>query len=272
MATTVKEAFKEFASNVNITDRQETVVANCRANVVSKIKAKLQLNKEEARVIGSWDRDSLIRYLPEGDIDVMVILHYGQNKGWDTAEGTGQVLRRFKAILDEAYPNTPCSVDRNCVTMKLSEFRLDVVPAFSINSGGYQIPDTCRKKWISTDPVAFAEYMTQINKNMNGSFKPLVKMVKAWNREVGKPLQGFHLECILYNRYSSYTQSYTYSSMLCCFLEALPGYLSAGSQAACLSQYLGRHPAQLWRAAGVDSAGIGCDRRHTARYCRPPAR
>jgi hypothetical protein len=52
-------------------------------------------------------------------------------------------------------------------------------------------------------------------------------MVKAWNREVSKPLRGFHLECILYDRYRGYTQSYTYSSMLCCFFEALPGYLSA---------------------------------------------
>jgi len=227
MATTVKEAFRQFASSVNITDRQEAAVAICKANVIAKIKAKLQLHSEEARVIGSWDRDSIIRYLSEGDVDVMVVLHYSQNKEWDTAEGTGQVLRRFKAILDEAYPNTPCGVDRNCVTMKLSQFRLDVVPAFSIDADGYQIPDTYRQEWIRTDPVAFAERMTQINKKMDCCFKPLVKMVKAWNREVGKPLRGFHLECLLHERYKEYTQAYTYSSMMCFFFEALPGYLAA---------------------------------------------
>lgn len=42
MATTVKEAFKEFAGNLNITDRQETAVAICKANIISKIKAKLK--------------------------------------------------------------------------------------------------------------------------------------------------------------------------------------------------------------------------------------
>lgn len=226
MATTIKESFKEFASNVNITDRQETVVTNCKANVIAKIKAKLDLHGDEARVIGSWDRDTLTRYLSEGDVDVMVILHYGANKAWDTADGTSQVLQRFKSILDEAYPKTPCGVDRNCVTMQLTEFRLDVVPAFSFDTGAYEIPDTYRKQWIHTDPVGFAERMTQINKKMDGSFKPLVKMVKAWNREVGKPLKGFHLECILHDRYKGYTQSYTYDSMLCLLFEALPGYLS----------------------------------------------
>jgi hypothetical protein len=225
MATTTKESFKEFASNINITDRQEGVVANCKANVIAKIKAKLQLHGDEARVIGSWDRDTLTRYLSEGDVDVMVILHYDANKGWNTAEGTARVLQRFKEILDEAYPKTPCGVDRNCVTMGLSEFRLDVVPAFQLHSGGYTIPDTYRKQWIGTDPVKFAALMTQVNKNMDGCFKPLIKMVKAWNRDVGKPLRGFHMECILYERYKSYSQSYSYDSMICRFFEALPEYL-----------------------------------------------
>lgn len=225
MATTVKEPFRQFASNVNITDRQETAVANCRANVVAKLKAKLTLHSDEARVIGSWDRNTLIRYLSEGDVDVMVILHYGANKGWDTAAGTTQALQRFKSILDEAYPDTPCGIDQNCVTMKLTKFRLDVVPAFSLKDGGYKIPDTHRKAWIQTDPIRFAEQMTETNKNMDGTFIPLVKMVKAWNREVGKPLKGFHIECMMQERYATYMKSYTYSSMLCRFFEALPGYL-----------------------------------------------
>ena len=71
--------------------------------------------------------------------------------------------------------------------------------------------------------------MTQINKTMAKDFIPLVKMVKAWNREVGKPIKGFHLECMMYDRYRTYTQTYTYDSMLRFFFEALPGYLKAAS-------------------------------------------
>src|SRR6266852_1801852 len=100
MATTIKESFKQFATNINITDRQTKAVTNCKTNVIAKIKAKLQLHTDEARVIGSWDRDTLTRYLSEGDADVMVVLHYGSNKQWDTPEGTSQALQRFKNILE----------------------------------------------------------------------------------------------------------------------------------------------------------------------------
>jgi hypothetical protein len=105
-----------------------------------------------------------------------------------------------------------------------------VVPSFAI--GGvehisyYTIPDSIRRQWVATNPFTFAEKITQVNNTMGGSFVPLIKMVKGWNREVGSPISSFHLECLMYERYSSYTQGYTYPSMLKVFFENLPGYLS----------------------------------------------
>ena len=212
MATTIKESFRQYASNLNITDRQSSAVTNCKNNVVRVLGEKLSLHPEKARVIGSWDRDTLTRYLTEGDVDVMVVLHYGDNKNWDSADGTVNALRRFKAILDDAYPKTPCSVDRSCVTMKLSQFRLDSVPAFKFTDGTYRIPDTYQRRWVSTDPIKFAGAITAVNKVMDGTFVPIIKMVKGWNREVGSPIRSFHLECMLHNHYKTYTQSYTYNS------------------------------------------------------------
>lgn len=226
MATTIAASFRAYASNLNITDRQATTVANCKNNMVTKLGAELSLHDQKARVIGSYDRDTLTRYLSEGDVDVMVVLHYGDNKGWDTADGTVNALSRFRKILDAAYPDTPCRVDRNCVTMKLSQFRLDVVPAFYFTDGSYSIPDTHQRRWIKTNPIKFANGITAINKKMDGDFVPLIKMVKGWNREAGWPIRSFHLECMLYKHYASYSQSYTYNSMLNVFLQALPGYLA----------------------------------------------
>ena len=230
MATTIIESFKQFASNVNISDRQETVVSNCRTNVVSKIKDKLSLHPDQqSKLIGSYDRDTLIRYLKEGDVDVMVVLHYQKNENWYNNDGVDKSLNRFRSILSEAYPKTECGVDRNCVTMKLTEFRLDVVPAFIFNDGSYRIPDTYRGKWIITNPVEFAEEITRINKNMNGDFIPLIKMVKAWNREYINQLRGFHIECMMVNHYKNYAQSYTKDSMLKVFFSNLPSYINAAS-------------------------------------------
>jgi len=230
MATTIKESFSQFATNLNITDNQEEAVSNSRKNVVSKISSELCLHTEQpSKLIGSYDRDTLIRYLTEGDVDVMVVLHYSKNKDWDNKEGITKVLNKFKGILENAYPDTDCKIDRNCVTMNLSKFRLDVVPAFKFDSGYYKIPDTYREKWLQTDPVGFAEEITRINKNMDGTFVPLIKMVKGWNRNYSKTLRSFHIECIMMKHYKDYKQSYTYDSTLKVFFYNLPNYINSAT-------------------------------------------
>jgi hypothetical protein len=226
MATTITAGFTEFKRNLEITDRQTALVSTRRTNVVDAIDKQLWLHTERSKVIGSWDRDTLTRYLSEGDEDVMVILDYSKHSDWDTSDGTIKVLDRFKAILDTAYPSTTKRRDRNCISMSFSEFRLDVVPAFKSNTGDYKIPDSIRKQWVYTNPIKFAEKITGVNKVMGGCFVPLIKMVKGWNRDVGWPIRSFHLECLLHYYFSSWTTCYTYPFMLKSFFGALPGYLA----------------------------------------------
>ena len=227
MATTIKAAFKVFSSNLELTDRQEALVSSPRENLEKALIRGLSLHSKEAtRVTGSWDRRTLTRYLSEADVDVMVILKYGVHKDWDTSEGTIKALDRFKALLDDAYPDTSKRRAQNCITMQFSEFKLDVVPTFKHVDGYYKIPDSVRKLWVPTNPFTFAEKITEVNKTMDERFVPLIKMVKGWNREVGWPVRSFHLECLMYNRYRSYKEGYTYCSMLKYFFEKLPDYLA----------------------------------------------
>lgn len=230
MATTVLQSFDDYLSNLEITDQQTTKVSNCRTNITAAIAKELSLHTERSKVIGSYDRHTLTRYLSEADIDLMVVLHYGDNKNWDTYSGTSAVLSEFKRILQNKYPKTTMAMDGNCVTMALTDFRLDVVPAFKVtddtNGDYYKIPDINRSEWLPTNPFAFADLMTQVNKNMNGAFKPLIKMVKGWNRDEGWLIKSFHLEAMMYHRYASYSRRYSYASMLALFFKDLPTYLS----------------------------------------------
>jgi hypothetical protein len=221
VATTISQAFREYASNLELYDRQQSLVAQRRANVVSALRRRLSLHTEESKVIGSWDRHTLTRFLSEGDVDVMVILDHYSHQHWDTPSGTISALDRFKSILDDAYTTTLTRRDRNCITMHFNEFRLDVVPAFK-NVGHYRIPDSIRRQWVRTDPFTFAQRLTTVNTIMDGTFVPLIKMVKGWNREVGWPIRSFHLECLLYDHFRRYAKAFTYPFMLKMFLEALP--------------------------------------------------
>lgn len=230
MATTVGQAFRQFSTNVEIGNRQIGLVSARRKNVVAALRSQLSLLQDEpSKLIGSYDRHTLTRYLSEADVDVMVVLHYGNNDAWYSPTGTVKALDRFKAILDAAYPTTYKRRDRNCIRMQFSEFKLDVVPAFRWQGGYYKIPDSVRQQWVSTNPLHFAEKISKINRSMDGTFVPLMKMVKAWNRSAGWPIRSFHLECLMYSHFQFYAQSYTYPSMLTLFFEALPGYLSRPS-------------------------------------------
>lgn len=226
MATTVPASFAEFASNTNITDRQVKTVSNCRYNVVEKLKSEISLFDQESLLIGSYDRDTMPRYLSKGDVDIMVIMHFANNRSWYSADGAVNALQKFRRVLTAAYPQTECGIDRNCVTMKLSQFRLDVVPAFYFNDGHYRIPDTYRRDWLPTRPKEFGQHITAINKNMDGCFVPFVKMIKAWNAQWQTTrIRSFHLECILAYAYAAHRQKYTYSSMAQVFFGQLAGYL-----------------------------------------------
>lgn len=226
MATTIKQSFQKFKENMEITDRQTTVVSTCWTNLVNTfIESHLSLHPQKNKVIGSYDRNTLIWPLSNGDVDLMIILHYEDNKENYNSEGTIKILDKFKYILDKKYPDTPKRRDRNCITMQLSQFRLDVVPAFYNSDWYYIIPDSIEKKWIDTNPIKFAEGITSINKKMEWYFIPLIKMVKSRNKNNWNLLNGYHIECMMYHRYKTYTKGYTYDSMMKVFFENLPNYI-----------------------------------------------
>ena len=230
MATTVKQAFRDFSSRVNITDTQNSLVSSRWNNVLDAIDRKLYLhNTKPSMLIGSYKRQTMLKPLSNNDVDLMLVLHYSKNKNWDNSDGTIYALNKFKEILDESFPQVSKRRDRNCITMSYSEFKLDVVPAFSIKGGYYKIPDSIRKEWISTDPDTFSSEISGINTNMGGSFVPMIKMMKAWSKNNGDLLEGFHIECMLHKRYEGYIEGYTYSSMFNLLFSYWSTYLSAAS-------------------------------------------
>jgi hypothetical protein len=231
MAKTIRQSFQEFASNLEITDRQTTLVAERRGNVVAALGKKLTLYPSSpSKLIGAYDRNTLIRPLSEGDVDVMVVLNYGAHEAWYTSDGTIKCLDRFREILDEAYPYTSKRRDRNCITMGFSEFRFDVVPAFYNNDDYYLIPDSIRRAWLPTNPFKFADRITEVNKHTNSTFVPLIKMVKAWNRENKYLLRSFQIECMMYSHFRLSTSELDYPYSLQQFFNSLSGYLSGATK------------------------------------------
>jgi hypothetical protein len=77
--------------------------------------------------------------------------------------------------------------------------------------------------------------VTDVNKRMSGTFVPLIKMVKGWNRAADWPIRSFHLEAMLYYHFTGVVgwferldaefHGFSYPWMLKSFFGELPRYL-----------------------------------------------
>lgn len=150
------------------------------------------LRVEDSFLTGSYSRNTMIAPLKEADVDIFVVLNASY---FD--QGQAGLLDLVKRTLRKTYTRTP-DISRNgqAVTIRFDDFMVDVVPAFHRKGGGFLIPDSVNTNWISTDPKAHTRIVTQANAAHNEDLVPLIKMIKAWNRSIGRHFRSFHLEVL----------------------------------------------------------------------------
>lgn len=196
MATTIQQSFQKLKENLEITDLQASIISTRQKNVREVLEAGMTVL--DSFLTGSYSRSTMIAPLKEADIDIFIVLdskyfqyYNGQNGG------QAGLLDFVKKTLRKTYTQTP-DVSRNgqAVTVRFTDFVVDVVPGFHRQGGGYLIPNSINQNWISTDPKKHVEIMTAVNKAHNNDLVPLVKMTKGWNKNSGKYFRSFHLEVL----------------------------------------------------------------------------
>jgi hypothetical protein len=196
MATTVKQAFQKLKENLEITGLQEETVSTRQKSVREVLDAGLSV--KESFLTGSYYRRTMIKPLNDADVDIFVVLDVSYYHNYNGQNG-GQagLLDLVKRTLRKTYTKTP-DISRNgqAVTICFADFRVDVVPAFYRQGGGFLIANSIRQCWISTDPKKHVTIMSDSNSKHNGDMVPLVKMIKGWNKNVGSFFMSFHLEIL----------------------------------------------------------------------------
>ncbi len=198
MATTIPQSFLKLKQNLEITDYQETTISTRQKSVRGVIEGGITLVDPYSFLTGSYSRQTLIAPLKEADIDIFFVLHpdyYNHYNGQNG--GQAGLLDWVKRILLKTYTKTP-NISRNgqAVTIRFDDFIVDVVPGFKRQGGGFLIPNSINQSWISTDPKKHVEIMSAANKAHNSDLIPLIKMIKAWNKNNNKYFSSFHLEVI----------------------------------------------------------------------------
>jgi len=196
MPRTIPASFTQFKASLEITDLQTETVSTRHSNVRSAVEGSLKVI--DSFLSGSYARQTLIAPLNQADVDIVLILDPEYFHNYDGQNG-GQsgLLDLLKRTLKKTYPNTP-DISRNgqAVTIRFTDFAVDVVPAFHRNGGGFLIPNSITQTWLPTDPKQHVTIWSAANKAHNGDLVPLIKMLKAWNRASGAFLRSFHLEAI----------------------------------------------------------------------------
>lgn len=209
-ATTLNAAILNFLSDLELTDTQTKQVAARQTSVRATAESNALIDIDDSHLIGSYARDTQIKSLNSGDridVDCLLVLKTSQHnlhKYWHATDGGRQLLEDLRRSLRE-YQGLDVKIDHPAVTISWSDMKMELVPAFHRQEGGFLIPanNGWNNSWQATSPLKDAEHLSNLNKATKGEFKPLIKMLKAWNRNFGKVLPSFAIETALYHSIGS---------------------------------------------------------------------
>lgn len=202
MPTSISAGFQTFRSNLEITDLQAPVLATRQQRVRDAVASGFVVL--DSFLTGSYARDTLIAPLKQADVDIFTVMdpRYCNNQ---TPQG---LLDQVREHLRVTYPSTPrVSKNGQAVTITFTDFKVDVVPAFFRNGGGYLMPDANAGVWLKTNPKQHVELWSKANEYHQGDLIPLIKMLKAWNRAHSERFRSFHLEALAVKIFTSVTIS-----------------------------------------------------------------
>jgi hypothetical protein len=194
---TVTEAFDTFKSELELPDSKREQASKAQQDIRARLANHLYV--PDSLLTGSYARYTKI--YPLDDIDI--ILKRNTDRVALRHDGGGvsptQALDEVADAIRKAYPLTATIKKQSRsinAQIKGLDFGFDLIPAWMRTPDGYWIPDTDSNSWIPTNPEWHAQLMTDANAKLQLRLKPVIKMVKHWNRNNYELLRSFHIELI----------------------------------------------------------------------------
>lgn len=208
MASTVAQAFDEFEAKLRPTDHQKATIADRRRVTASYLSGSFDAGSGmqllSTKVIGSAGRDTIIR--PIDDIDVLAVF---EDAAFYNYQGDSRkFLYRVRDALSKYGVRVVGARGQAVRLFYDAAPHVDIVPAVRRDSGGYFIPSGetdfwGRHRWITTDPDEHARWMSAHNSVLGNNLKPLIRLLKHWNRVHSSHVRSFHLEVMAADTFGS---------------------------------------------------------------------
>lgn len=193
MPYTVPVSFDKFVGNISLTgDHNDT--ANARKDrVVSLLGNTFTIL--DAFPTGSIPKDTALK--GDADLDVMAVLHYGKHIKGRAPE---QVLQAVRDALGQYRTNV--RKNGQAVTLYYESWpNVDIVPVSKVtNDDGsvshYNVPDMNSGNWLPSRPRRHAAAIQAKATECGSQFKPLVRMIKEWNKNHSDLMESYHIEVL----------------------------------------------------------------------------
>lgn len=204
MATNTAEAFDEFKAKLQPTPAQQETIES-RRDVTHRYLAESfgpasNLPLIRTTLIGSASRGTIIR--PLDDIDVLAEFSNAHGAWTSYRHDSKAFLYRVREALN-AYRVEVVGARGQAVRLFYkSAPHVDIAPVFAYQGGGYALPNGSGG-WLTTDPDAHKAFIEKRNNELGSRLKPLVRLLKRWNRVHSGYLKSFHLEVMVASTFTS---------------------------------------------------------------------
>lgn len=196
----VRRRFTQFDANLALTPAQRQDGFTKRNGVVSSLNRHYYESlstTDNSFLIGSWGKGTATR--PPRDVDIYFVLPVSVYYRFQSYVGNRQsaLLQEVKTVLAATYPDTDMRGDGQVILVRFGSYNVEVVPAFLLQNGRYCICDTHnRGSYKQTDPWAELHHIDATDQANNRNLRPLIRMLKAWQRNCSVPLKSFQLELL----------------------------------------------------------------------------
>lgn len=184
----------DFVSKITPTDKQEEIISTAVDNLSNHLlNEDNTLHVVDVFLNGSYLRDTIIR--PVEDIDVFVVIDEEQYNSNGVNPKPQSVLDKFKAYLNgKSDYEGKVRQSRPCVTIDLSKFHIDVLPALN-KDGVLKIPNSTLSGWTKTSPKELLDQLNNTDTKCMNMLRPVIRAIKSWKRINGLDnFPSFHIE------------------------------------------------------------------------------
>jgi len=142
---------------------------------------EFETESPHTRLSGSYSRSTAIEVIP--DVDVLMFVPVDQLDRTPNA-----VLLQLHEVLQD-YPAAAINTEGQRRSVRLEfpadDLYLDIVPAVAEEGldKALKVPDRPQEEWIPSDPLGYAERLTNLNQTNGEKVVPLIKLMKAWRDE-----------------------------------------------------------------------------------------